>query len=121
MSLSEQNEIEQGIPYSNSFSSGDLKKGFSTLGSNYRYPAAKKENNRTSVQQKFNDMNIESSATGNKSLDSSPSASVDTMDSSANVAGLLPRSVSKLPSVDETADENYLTTRQERLDSLRKS
>ena len=114
-------KLSKGSLIQTHLAGGDLKKGFSTLGSNYRYPAAKKENNRTSVQQKFNDMNIESSATGNKSLDSSPSASVDTMDSSANVAGLLPRSVSKLPSVDETADENYLTTRQERLDSLRKS
>ena len=122
MSLSEQNEIEEGIHYSNSFSGGSgIKKGFSTLGPNYRYSGAKKENDLTSVRQQFNDMNIESSATGNKSLDSSPSGIVDTMDSTANVAGPLSRSISKLPSVDETADENYLTTRQERLDSLRKS
>ena len=94
------------------------------MGPSFRYPASTRtEKNLMSLQQNRNDMNIKSS-TGS-TLDSSQPTNIDGVDSVANTAGnTSPRLISKLSSVDETAepyDENYLSTRQERLDSLRKS
>ena len=124
MSLGEQDEAEMGIHYSYSWGESDLKRdlnrGYSTLSSNYRYPASTRTEN---LQQHRNDMNIDSSTTGSE-LDSSQPLNIDGIDSVASAANTSPRSISKLPSVDEAAeqyDENYLTSRQERLDSLRKS
>ena len=122
MSLGEQDEAEMGIHYSYSWSESDLKRGYSTLGPSYRYPTS--TGTEKILQQHRNDMNIESSSTGSK-LDSSQPANVDGVDSVASVAGnTSPQAISKLPSVDEATepyDENYLSSRQERLDSLRKS
>ena len=124
MSLVEQDEVEQGIHYSYSWGESDLKRGYNTLGPNYRYPTSTRtENNPISLQQPRNDMNVESSSTGSK-LDSSRPANVDGVDDVAGTASTLPQCRSKLSSVDEAVeqyDENYLTGRQERLDSLRKS
>lgn len=119
MSLNEQNEAEMGIHYSYSWGESDLKRdlkrGFNTLGPSYRYPAS------TGTEKNRIDMNI---ATGSK-LDSSQPANVDGVDSMASVAdNTSPRLIPKLSSVDEATepyDENYLSSRQERLDSLRKS
>lgn len=119
----EQEEIEKGIPYSNSWSASDLRKRYNTLGPNHKYhlraqasaePAT--ENHPLSAQPQ-NDLNTELSLTGSK-LNSSRHSSTDSVDSMAGAIASL--SMSKLPSVDE-ASEDYLTTRQERLDSLRKS
>ena len=119
MNQFEQDEAEQGLHYSSSWSASDLKKGYSTLGPNHRFhPPAKvaEEKNLMSPQER-NDLNIEpSSASGE--LDSSRPANSDSVDSMAAAVAAL--SMSKLPSVDE-ASEDSLTTRQERLDSLRKS
>ena len=102
----------------------DLRTDHSTLGSNYQYPASTQvEKNLMSLQQHRNDMNIESSST-DSTLDSSQPLNIDRVDSVASAANMSPGSISKLPSVEgaaEQSDENYLTSRQECLDSLRKS
>ena len=119
----EQDQIEKGIPYSNSWSASDLRKGYRTLGPNHRYhvrpqasaqPAT--ENDLSSTQQ-HNNLNSDLSSTGSE-LDPSRHSGIDSVDSMAGAIANL--SMSKLPSVDE-ASEDELTTRQERLDSLRKS
>ena len=121
----EQDQIEKGIPYSNSWSASDLRKGYRTLGPNHRYhdrpqasaqPAT--ENDLSSTQQlQHNNLNSDLSSTGSE-LDPSRHSGIDSVDSMAGAIANL--SMSKLPSVDE-ASEDELTTRQERLDSLRKS
>lgn len=116
----EQEEAEKGIPYSNSWSASDLKRGYNTIGPNYRYhksakPAA--EMNLMSLQHQHSDAGIDSSSTGGE-LHSSQPPNVDSVDSMAGAVAAM--SLSKLPSVDE-ASEEYLTTRQERLDSLKKT
>ena len=123
MNQVEQEEIEKGIPYSNSWGATNMKKHFHTLGPNHRYHLRSQasaesaaENNPLSAQPQ-NDLNTELSSTSSK-LDSSRHSSTDSVDSMAGAIAML--SMSKLPSVDETS-EDYLTTRQERLDSLRKS
>ena len=120
LNQAEQNEAEKGIPYSNSWSASDLRrgKGFNTIG-HYRSSSAKAmEKNQTFSL--CNNMNIESSSAGN--LHSSHPATIESVDSMAGAIATLPRP--KLQSVDEGTehyDPQYPTTRQERLDSLRKS
>lgn len=126
MSLMEQNEAEKGIPYANSWSASDLRKGYRTLGANYRFQqetnAMTSQMNQLSLQ--HSNVDIKSlSAVGRLDSSSRPT-SVDSVDSLsvAGAAATLPRS--NLPSVSEISeqqyDQSYPSDRQERLDSLRK-
>ena len=112
-------EAEKGIPYSNLWSASYLKRGYNMMGPNYRYHKSAKpvvEKNPMSLQHQHSDAGIDSSSTGGE-LHSLQPPNVDSVDSVAGAVAAM--SLSKLPSVDE-ASEEYLITRQKRLDSLKK-